>query len=334
MTPDPLAGASLDATLLRAMLDAIPARVVAVDREHRILDVNAEGRAFTRLPRHLIVGQPLANVVGQALYERVYKPLHERIFEKRETVRIEGWVDYPHIGRRYVQEHFFPYSTGAGPVQAAFVFVRDLTELKSHEAELAAKVRALEATESLKAAIVDHAQAAVVVGDAEDRLVEFNPAAEAMFGFTREEALGRPAAEREAYLRKSCPDAASLAEAMSLLASLARAGGFMDSPTQARSKRSARAGLSAGVAGEGAGSVIGRYTLLEQIGEGGFGIVYLANDTSLGRRVALKEYMPTSLAARTEGLRVDAMAQEFTGDGLVATLVAWFGAPSVEGRKT
>lgn len=42
----------------------------------------------------------------------------------------------------------------------------------------------------------------------------------------------------------------------------------------------------------------------------------------------------TAETARAEGLRVDAMAQEFTGDGLVATLVAWFGAPSLEGRQT
>ena len=33
--------------------------------------------------------------------------------------------------------------------------------------------------------------------------------------------------------------------------------------------------------------------------------------------------------ARAEGLRVGAMAQEFTGDGLVATLVNWFAHPSL-----
>jgi PAS domain S-box-containing protein len=45
--------------------------------------------------------------------------------------------------------------------------------------------------EALKSAIVDHALAAVVVADADDRIVEFNAAAEAMLGLPRSQALGR-----------------------------------------------------------------------------------------------------------------------------------------------
>jgi len=44
---------------------------------------------------------------------------------------------------------------------------------------------------------------------------------------------------------------------------------------------------------------LGEFELTQVIGEGGFGIVYLAQDHSLQRRVALKEYMPSALAART-----------------------------------
>lgn len=47
------------------------------------------------------------------------------------------------------------------------------------------------------------------------------------------------------------------------------------------------------------GSTIAEFEITQVLGEGGFGIVYLATDHSLQRRVALKEYMPSSLVTRT-----------------------------------
>ena len=49
------------------------------------------------------------------------------------------------------------------------------------------------------------------------------------------------------------------------------------------------------------GSRLGDFEIAGLIGEGGFGIVYLAHDHSLGRRVAIKEYMPSSIASRAHG---------------------------------
>ena len=46
------------------------------------------------------------------------------------------------------------------------------------------------------------------------------------------------------------------------------------------------------------GTMLAEFELTALLGEGGFGIVYLARDHSLHRRVALKEYMPSVLAAR------------------------------------
>lgn len=52
------------------------------------------------------------------------------------------------------------------------------------------------------------------------------------------------------------------------------------------------------------GTYIAEFEITSVIGEGGFGIVYGAWDHSLRRRVALKEYMPATLAARTAGIDV------------------------------
>ncbi|WP_028102192.1 serine/threonine-protein kinase [Pseudoduganella violaceinigra] len=47
------------------------------------------------------------------------------------------------------------------------------------------------------------------------------------------------------------------------------------------------------------GTRVAEFEIREVIGEGGFGIVYLAFDHSLQRTVAVKEYMPAALAARS-----------------------------------
>ena len=48
------------------------------------------------------------------------------------------------------------------------------------------------------------------------------------------------------------------------------------------------------------GARLGEFELLQVLGVGGFGIVYLAFDHALEREVAVKEYMPASLAGRTQ----------------------------------
>ena len=46
-----------------------------------------------------------------------------------------------------------------------------------------------------------------------------------------------------------------------------------------------------------------RYTLGKVLGQGGFGITYIAWDQKLERAVAVKEYMPNALASRMTGDR-------------------------------
>jgi len=52
------------------------------------------------------------------------------------------------------------------------------------------------------------------------------------------------------------------------------------------------------------GTVIADFEIIGLVGEGGFGIVYLAKDVSLDRVVAVKEFMPSAFAGRVEGVRV------------------------------
>lgn len=58
-----------------------------------------------------------------------------------------------------------------------------------------------------------------------------------------------------------------------------------------------------------AGLQVGEYRILDVIGEGGFGIVYRALDLALDREIALKEYMPSTLAGRRDTCRVHVRSQ-------------------------
>ncbi|MEO7009065.1 MAG: protein kinase [Caldimonas sp.] len=52
------------------------------------------------------------------------------------------------------------------------------------------------------------------------------------------------------------------------------------------------------------GTRFGEFEIIRVLGVGGFGIVYLARDHSLERDIALKEYMPASLASRGVGPQI------------------------------
>ena len=96
-------------------------------------------------------------------------------------------------------------------------------------------------------------------------------------------------AEQRAYLDRACGgDAALRAEVESLLAANAAAGEFLLRPAHIGASAAQRAMLLPPLS-EVSGTRIGRYKLLEQIGEGGFGVVWMAEqEEPVRRRVALK----------------------------------------------
>jgi hypothetical protein len=73
--------------------------------------------------------------------------------------------------------------------------------------------------------------------------------------------------------------------------------------------------LRSSEAGLPVGTRLGEFEITGLIGEGGFGIVYMATDHLLGRQVALKEYMPSALASRSAqaqvGVKSDRHADTF-----------------------
>jgi len=178
----------IDAAQLRAVFDNIPTRIALLDRDCRYRYINREYLEFCGKPEHEVLGHTIPEVLAEDPFAPFY-PQGERALAG-EIVPWEGWLEYRQ-GRRYIQRICVPLRDAAGAVDGYFIFNRDLTDLKQSEQALAEQLAARTTSEALNAAIIAAALDCIIAIDETGAVVEFNPASEQTFGYSRSEVIGR-----------------------------------------------------------------------------------------------------------------------------------------------
>lgn len=152
------------------LLDLLPLRAARLGPDRRHVAVNAAYALLLGHPAEAIVGRTVAEMLGYEAHLQL-GPLAERALAG-EAAYWTGWLHFPG-GDRYVLWHHAAVP-GSPDIYA---FVQDVTEQVENE--------------RMTSALIEKALDCIIAIDDGGRVVEFNPAAEQVFGYRRRDVLGR-----------------------------------------------------------------------------------------------------------------------------------------------
>ena len=130
--------------------------------------------------REAIVGHSVPELFGQEFFETHQKPMIDRCLAG-EVVRYQSWIDFPTLGRRYMDIAYYPYFEDDGSISGCVVNARDITESKQVEKALR------ESEERYKSLFKNNHSVMLLIDPESANIVDANPAAISFYGWSHEE---------------------------------------------------------------------------------------------------------------------------------------------------
>ena len=183
----------------RAVADSLPEHLTEIASDQRYRFSNVAFEEWFGLTSQQAKTLSVREVMGEEIYDTIQPYIEKSL--RGQSASFEGHLFFKKAGRRYVHIDFVPRRDQGSEVYGCYSVLRDLTQLK-------------EAEEKFRR-VVETAPDAIVLVNAEGRIVMANPQAEHMFGYAQRELIGQPveilvpdrfrgghAQNRSAYLRK------------------------------------------------------------------------------------------------------------------------------------
>lgn len=163
---------------LALVTDALPVLISYADHDLVYRFCNAGYENWFGLKRHDVIGRPLVEVLGEEAFKTI-EPYAKKALQG-ERVSFESALPYRHGPIRHVRADYIPHVEEDGRVVGFYAMITDYSERR----------KAAEARDRL-ASIVEHSHDAVIGKDLDGTIISWNTAAQRIYGYTAQEAVGR-----------------------------------------------------------------------------------------------------------------------------------------------
>ena len=168
-------------------LEKMPAQLVVFDAEGRFLYANPSAVPDAESRRWIVGKTNVEYLARRGLDPKVARRRHAKLMEvvrKKQQLRFEESLVEEDGELRHFVRFLSPVCDAEGRVEQVLGFGLDVTERRRVRA-------ALRESEGRQRAILVSALDGIITFDETSRILEFNPAAERLFGYRREEVLGK-----------------------------------------------------------------------------------------------------------------------------------------------